>query len=353
MTGGAGDLNAGVVDLRSDTVTRPTAAMRKAMAAAEVGDDVFGEDPTVRRLEEMGARLMGKEAGLFVPSGTMGNLVALLSHCGRGDEVILGDHCHSFIYEAGGSAALGGIHPHPLPNQADGTIDVAAIEGAIRPHDVHFPPTRLVCLENTHNRAGGKVLDVDYMAEVGSVAARHGLAVHLDGARLFNAATALDRPAADLASAADSVTFCLSKGLAAPVGSVLCGSTTFIERARRARKILGGGMRQAGVLAAAGIVALETMFDGLALDHAHARRLAEGLAEIPGIRLDPGQVATNIVILGLDHPRFSPPALQAALAEEGVRVLAIGVDRLRAVTHYEVTGDAIDIALEAFRRLLG
>jgi threonine aldolase len=350
---GDSDRSTAVVDLRSDTLTRPTPAMRRAMATAEVGDDVFGEDPTVLRLEALAAERVGKAAGLFVPSGTMGNLAALLAHCRRGDEIILGDQSHTFTYEAGGSAALGGIHPRTLPNRADGTLDPGEIAAAVRADNVHFPISRLICLENTHNRCGGAVLDAAYLAEVRAVADRFGLAIHLDGARLFNAAVALNVPAGALARAADSVTFCLSKGLAAPVGSVLCGSTDFIARARRARKMLGGGMRQAGVLAAAGIVALETMVDRLAEDHANARRLAEGLADLPGIQIDPGTVRTNIVIFHLERPDLTPDELVTGLARRRVRLFAIGGPRLRAVTHYEVTAAGIEAALEAFAAALG
>jgi len=326
--------------------------MRAAMAAAEVGDDVFGEDPTVNRLEAMAAARVGKEAGLFVASGTMGNLAALLAHCGRGDEVILGEQSHTYVYEAGGSAAVGGIHPRPLPNRADGTLDPEQVEAAVRPDDAHFPRTRLICLENTHNRCGGAVLAPESLAAVRRVADRHGLAVHLDGARLFNAAVSLGVSAADLARPVDSVTFCLSKGLAAPVGSVLCGPRDFVDRARRARKLLGGGMRQAGVVAAAGIVALETMVDRLAEDHANAKRLAVALAGLPGIVVDPARVQSNIVIFELRHRGLSPDDLETRLAALGVKLLAIGGARLRAVTHYEVTSGDIDSALGAFARAL-
>jgi threonine aldolase len=342
----------GPVDLRSDTLTRPTPAMRRAMAEAEVGDDVFGEDPTVRKLEELGAERMGKAAALFVASGTMGNLAALLAWCGRGDEAIMGDACHTFTYEAGGSSALGGIHPHCVPTQMDGRLDPADIEAAIRPDNVHFPPSRLICLENSHNRRGGAVFGPEYMRQVRQLADRYGLQVHLDGARLFNAAVAQDLPASALAADADSVTFCLSKGLAAPVGSVLCGPEDFIARAHRARKMLGGGMRQAGVLAAAGLVALETMVDRLAEDHARARRLAEGIAELPGIGLDPASLRSNILIFELDRPDISPRDLREGLDERGVRILPIGGRRLRAVTHYEVDDAGIERAIRAFQALL-
>ena len=277
------------VDLRSDTVTTPTPAMREAMYSAEVGDDVYGEDPTVNRLQALAAEKTGKEAGLFVTSGTMGNLAAVLAHCDRGDEVILGNLAHTFLFEAGGISALGGVHSHQIPNQPDGTLALDDILAAIRPDDAHFPVTRLICLENTHNRCGGVSLSVEYTRQVGELAHEHGLQVHLDGARLFNAAVAQGVSAAELAGPVDSVTFCLSKGLSAPVGSVLCGSGEFIHRAHRIRKQLGGGMRQAGVLAAAGIVALETMVDRLAEDHARARTLASRLQALPGYGSRPGQ----------------------------------------------------------------
>ncbi|MFN2114302.1 MAG: low-specificity L-threonine aldolase [Anaerolineae bacterium] len=341
-----------VVDLRSDTVTHPTAEMRAAMAAAPVGDDVFGDDPTVAKLEEMAASRMGKETAVFVPSGTMANLAAMLAHCGRGDEIILGAQNHTFLFEAGGTAALGGIHPHPIPNLPDGRLDLGDIESAVRADDPHFPPTRLVCLENSHNRCGGAVLDESYMASVRDVADKHSLAVHLDGARLFNAAAALGTSVAALAADADSVSFCLSKGLAAPVGSLVCGSDVFIQRARRARKMLGGGMRQAGVIAAAGIVALETMVDRLVEDHVNARRLAEGLAEMPGVRIDLDGVQTNIVIFGLEHDGVRPADFAARLRERDVWLLPIGGTQLRAVTHYQVTPDGVEKALEAARSIL-
>jgi threonine aldolase len=340
------------VDLRSDTFTHPTPAMRAAMAAAEVGDDVFGEDPTVNRLQAMAAARTGKAAALYVPTGTMGNLAALLAHCGRGDECILGDQSHTFFYEAGGSAAVGGIHPRPLPNLPDGTMDVALIEASVRADDVHFPVTRLICLENSHNRCSGAVLGLEYLAAVRAVADRHGLAVHMDGARLFNAATALGVPAIEVARHVDSVTFCLSKGLAAPVGSVLCGSEDLIHRARRARKILGGGMRQAGVIAAAGIVALETMVERLAVDHARARRLAEHLATLPGVVIAAESVRTNIVVFGLARDDLTAEALRARLAERGVRVLTVGPTRLRAVVHYEIDDDGIARAIHALSGVL-
>ena len=342
-----------IVDLRSDTVTLPTPAMREAIYRAEVGDDVYGEDPTVNRLEEMAAERLGKEAALFVASGTMGNLVSLLSHCGRGDEFIVGHLAHTFLYEAGGSAALGGIHPRTVPNQPDGTMDLADIEAAIRPENVHFPRSKLVCLENTHNRCGGAVLTPEYTKAVCELAHRHGLAVHLDGARIFNAAVALGVDVKELVEDVDSVQVCLSKGLSAPVGSVICGDKEFIYEARRNRKIVGGGMRQAGIIAAAGIVALEQMVDRLAEDHANARRLAEGLAEIPGLAIDLDRVQTNIVIFDLVSERLTPAELQARLDERGVKLLAIEGRRLRAVTHYGIEAKDIEVALGVIREVMG
>jgi threonine aldolase len=322
------------------------------MAEAEVGDDVFGEDPTVNKLEAMAADRMGKEAALFVASGTMGNLVSLLAHCGRGEEIILGSFAHTFYFEQGGSAAVGGIHPRTLPNQPDGTMTLSDIEGAIRADNVHFPRTRLIVLENTHNLCGGHPLAIDYMKAVGDVARRHGLKIHVDGARFFNAAVALNVPAAQLAADADSVSFCLSKGLAAPVGSVVCGNHDFISEARRARKILGGGMRQAGVLAAAGIVALNEMVDRLADDHTNARKLAQGLAEMPGVSIDPTQIHTNIVYFEVKREDMTVEELVKRLDDDGARMLPVGPGRIRAVTHYHITSDDIDHVLGVAAKVL-
>ncbi len=341
-----------IVDLRSDTITRPTPAMRRAMGDAEVGDDVFGEDPTVSRLEEMAAECLGKEAALFVASGTMGNLVSLLVHCGRGDEFILGDQSHTFFYEQGGSAGLGGIHPRTVVNQSEGTLDLHGIEVAIRPDDIHFPRTRLITVENTHTRCYGSPLDANYMHAVGEIARRYGIKMHVDGARLFNAAIALGVEARDLVAEADSVTFCLSKGLGAPVGSVVCGSRDFISEARRVRKVLGGGMRQVGVLAAGGIVALTEMPDRLADDHANARKLAEGLADMDGLSIDPGRVKTNMVYFEVTRSGMTSQLLPERLGSEGVRLLSTGPNRLRAVTNYHVTSDDIEYALGVFRKVL-
>jgi len=341
-----------IVDLRSDTITRPTQAMRRAMAEAEVGDDVFGEDPTVNRLEETAAARLDKEAGLFVASGTMGNLVSLLTHCGRGDEVILGDQSHTFFYEQGGVAALGSIHPRPVRNQSDGTMDLQEIETSIRQDNIHFPRTRLIALENTHNRCNGTPLGVDYMHAVGELARRYGLKIHVDGARIFNAAAALGIEARDLAAEADSITFCLSKGLGAPVGSVICGSRDFISEARRARKVVGGGMRQAGILAAAGLVALSEMVDRLAEDHANASKLAQGLAEMDSFSIDPATVKTNIVFFEIKRTDIGPQELTELLGAEGVRLFALGPRQLRAVINYHITADDIDYVLSIFHKVL-
>jgi threonine aldolase len=340
------------IDLRSDTVTQPTEAMRKAMYKAELGDDVYGEDPTVNRLEALSAEMAGKEAALFVVSGTMGNLVSVLTHCGRGDEVIMGDQAHTFLYEAGGVSALGGVPVHTVPNLPDGMLDPGQVEAAIRTENIHFPPSRLICLENTHNRCGGAVLTVEQMASIRQIATRYGVALHLDGARVFNAAVALGVPMRSIAAQVDSIQFCLSKGLAAPVGSIIAGTAAYIASARRIRKMVGGGMRQAGVLAAAGIVALEQMVDRLGEDHANARRLAEGLSAIPGVSVNPASVQTNIVLFGLEDPSQSLSQLQQGIAAYGVRANPMDPRHLRAVTHYGITTDDIDATLAAVRQVM-
>ena len=341
-----------IVELRSDTKTKPTLAMREAMFAAEVGDDVSGEDPTVNRLEELAAEMLGKEAALFVASGTMGNLVSVLTHCGRGEEVILGESSHIFVNEAGGMSALGGIFPHIIPNQPDGTLRLEEIESAIRAENIHFPRTRLICLENTHNRCYGAALTPEYTAAVAALAKRHGLLLHLDGARIFNAAVALGVDVRELAQGCDSLNLCLSKGLSAPVGSIICGDRDFIARARRTRKMVGGGMRQAGIIAAAGIVALETMVERLAEDHANARRLAEGIAGIAGIATEPARVMTNILYIDLTDRRFSDEEFLKRLAARGVRLSHTGPARFRMLTHYGITAGDIDAALTALREVM-
>lgn len=340
------------IDLRSDTVTLPTPEMRQAMAEAEVGDDVYGEDPTINQLESLAASMMGKESGLFVPSGTMGNLAAILVHCGRGDEIILGDRSHTFLFEAGGVAALGGVHPRQLANQVDGSLDLDEVREAIRSDDVHFPVSRLVVLENTHNRCGGVSLSEEYTQAMAELAHQHYMRLHLDGARIFNAATAQGVPPANLARPADSVTFCLSKGLCAPVGSVLCGSSEFVRQARRIRKQLGGGMRQAGVLAAAGIVALKTMVDRLDQDHQRALNLAQGLSQLTDFVLDPGVPDTNMVFLSLqENISVSADQVERRLLEYGVKVSAISEKRFRLVTHFWINDAGVEQAIQAFEQV--
>jgi threonine aldolase len=340
-----------IIDLRSDTLTKPTPEMRRAMAEAEVGDDVFGEDSTVNRLEEMAATRVGKEAALLVASGTMGNLVSLLAQCGRGDEIIVGDQAHTYINEQGGVAALGGIHPRVIPNERDGSLDLGRVSAAIRSDNVHYPRTRLVAVENTHNLCSGAPLTPDYMRALGSLARERALRVHVDGARLFNAAVALRVDVKSLVADANSVTFCLSKGLAAPVGSLVCGDRAFIAEARRARKVVGGGMRQAGVLAAAGIVALEQMVDRLAEDHANAQALAEGLVELPWLYVEPVPVRTNILYITVRHSSLRAEQVSALLAQQGVLMLALGQNRVRAVTNYHITSADVNVALDIMRSM--
>jgi len=341
------------IDLRSDTVTQPSPGMREAMAQAAVGDDVYGEDPSVNTLQAMAAAMLGKEAGLFVPSGTMGNLASILAHCNRGDEIILGNVSHTFLYEAGGVAALGGIHPHTIPNQPDGTLTPQDVLTAIRGNDSHFPPTRLITLENTHNRCGGAALSVEYTQSIGKIASEYDLILHLDGARIFNAAAALQVTPSELTESADSITFCLSKGLCAPVGSIICGDAEFIHKAHRVRKQLGGGMRQAGILAAAGIVALETIVPRLAEDHHRARELASGLETIPGVILDPGTPFTNMIYLTLQKD-IPIDAKQVAfrLKEMNILVGVVGARRFRLVTHYWIDSDIVSQTVNAFQEVL-
>ncbi len=340
------------IDLRSDTVTQPTQTMRDAMAAAEVGDDVYGEDPTINRLEVAAAELMGREAALFVPTGTMGNQIAIHVHTEPGTEVIAEAGSHVFNFEMGAMAALSGTLPRPV-STTDGILEPAQVEAAIQPPAGYRTPTSLVVLENSHNLAGGRVMRRERMAELVAVARRHGLPVHLDGARIHNAAAFLGTTAAELAAGCDTVMFCLSKGLAAPVGSLLMGSSQVIERARRVRKMFGGGMRQAGVLAAAGLVALEEMLPRLAEDNRRGRVLADGIAEVPGIDLDPAAVETNIVFFRLDPgARVSAPELTAGLADRGVLVHSLGHDSIRMVTHYQIGDEDVEIAVDAVRQVM-
>jgi len=337
-----------VIDLRSDTITHPTPEMRKAMFEAEVGDDVYGEDPTVNRLEAMAAEMMGKEAAVFTASGTQSNLVAVLTLTHHGDEVILGDQAHILWYEVAGAATLGGVVLRTVPNDGSGRLSLDDIDRTIRGKDIHYPETTLLCLENTHNRCGGAVLTPDYTDEACNLAHKRGLKVHLDGARIFNAAVALGVPACALAQNVDSVAVCLSKGLSAPVGSLLCGRSGFIKRARKFRKMLGGGMRQAGVIAAAGIVALQTMVDRLAEDHANARRLARGLTDIKGITLAQDDIPTNIVMFELSS-ELPVAEFTKRLEEAGVKMGLRDGGPFRAVTHHMVSSSDIDEALARIR----
>lgn len=337
------------IDLRSDTVTQPTDAMRRAMAEAAVGDDVFSEDPTVNELEALAADQLGKEAGLYVPSGTMANLVAVMTHAQKGDEVLLEAESHTFLNEAGGISAVAGVFPRTIAGNL-GYIAPEQLRTTIRSPNVHYPPSRLLCLENTHNRAGGIPFGPDEMEAICAAAHELGLVVHLDGARIFNAAVALGVPAKAIVRECDSVMFCVSKGLSAPVGSVLVGSTPLIERARRFRKMVGGGMRQAGVIAAAGIVALKTMVSRLAEDHANAKRLAEGLAAVPGLSVDLTRVRTNMVLLEVGDPLGGAAEFVARMKHEGVLALPSGAHTIRLVTHRHITHDDVGRALEAVRR---
>jgi threonine aldolase len=341
------------VDLRSDTVTHPTPAMREAMSNAQVGDDVYGEDPTVNRLQEIAALRMGKEAGLFVPSGTMGNLVAVLTHCNRGDEAMMGNLGHTFLFEGGGVAALGGVNPRTLNNQPDGSLLLEDILAGIRGDDPHFPISKLVILENTHNRCGGVPISAEYSQKVGEIAHRNGMFLHIDGARIFNAASAYSLAVSELSGPADSITFCLSKGLCAPVGSVLCGSGEFIRRANRIRKQLGGGMRQAGILAAAGIVALEQMVDRLSEDHQRARNLATSLEKIPGISLSNGLPPTNMVFITIsDEVPLTAAEIVQRLMGHKIRVGITGPRSFRLVTHYWVDDEGVDRTIKAFAEVI-
>ena len=341
-----------IVDLRSDTVTQPTQAMREAMAKAEVGDDVLGEDPTINQLQKLAAERMGKEEGLFVPSGTMGNLAAVLAHCNRGDEAMMGHLGHTFLFEGGGVAALGGVNPRTILNQADGTMDLDELSAGIRSDDPHYPVSRLIILENTHNRCGGAPLTVEYTRRVGELAHRNHMQLHIDGARIFNAAAALDVSASELAGPADSVTFCLSKGLCAPVGSVLCGSSDFIYRARRIRKQLGGGMRQVGILAAAGIVALEQMVDRLADDHLRARCLASALAHVAGLKVDTTLPSTNMVYANLsDDVQLNTSQVAAKLKEFNIYVGIVNPRRFRMVLHYYIDDEGVERSIKAFQKV--
>jgi threonine aldolase len=327
--------------------------MREAMAEAEVGDDVYRDDPTVNRLEELAAEMLGKEAGIFVPSGTMGNLIALLVHCQRGHEVIVGNQSHIYLNEAGGMSALGGIHACPVQYQSDGTLALDAILSSIRSEDVHHPITRLICLENTQNIRGGVPLTAEYTRQVGEIARQNGLSLHIDGARIFNSATAQNVQVRELVAPADSVMFCLSKGLAAPIGSMLVGTIEFIGRARHFRKMLGGGMRQAGVVAAAGIISLEKMTKRLGDDHARAKKLADGLRQVNGLVVDQNSPYTNMVYLNLkDEVQTNSYQITQKMKEYGVLVDPENSRRFRLVTHYLIDDLGVDSTVAGFRKSL-
>jgi threonine aldolase len=342
-----------VIDLRSDTVTHPTPAMREAMAHAQVGDDVFHDDPTVNQLEQDAADMFGKEAGLFVSSGTQGNLIAMMAHCQRGEEVIVGDKCHTYAYEQGGIAQFGGIAPHPIPVQPDGTLSLEDIEGAIRPVNYHFAQTRLVTVENTQNTMGGVPLSPAYMHAVTDLAHRHGMKMHIDGARIFNAIAAYQTTAREMMGDADSLTFCLSKGLCAPVGSVLVGDKAFIDKGRWIRKALGGGMRQVGVLAAAGLIGLHEMTKRLHIDHENAALLAEGLSAIRGITVTAQN--TNFIFFELNsEAKLDAAALSAALKARNIIINAYPTapNKFRLVTHYWITRERVEQVLTAIQEIM-
>jgi len=340
------------IDLRSDTVTHPTPAMRQAMFDALIGDDQYGEDPTVNELEAQAAELMGKEAAVFMPSGVMGNLASVLARCDRGVEAIVGSECHILWYEAGGVSALGGVPMFTLPNDRWGQLDLDQVRASIRSEGPGFPKTGVICIENTHNRCGGTVLSVDYLKSLREVAQERDVPIHMDGARIFNAAAALGVPASELAAQVDSVQFCISKGLGAPVGTLVTGDAPFVANVRKQRKILGGALRQSGVIAAAGLVAFETMIDRLPEDHARARTLAERLAAIPGVTIDLETVQTNIIVFTIPST-LDKAATIAAFKERGLLVSDYGTRGLRLVTHYQIDDAAVARALEILTDVLG
>jgi threonine aldolase len=343
----------GTIDFRSDTVTHPTPEMRDAMAYADVGDDVYGEDPTINRLEELSARILGKDAALFTPSGTMGNLIAVLAHCGRGDEAVMGSQGHTFLHEVGGISALGGVFPQLIPSKADGTMEIDDLRNAIREDDIHHPETKLFILENTQNACGGVPIPADYIQTVASIIQPHDIRLHIDGARIFNAAIALDISPQELVAQTDSVMFCLSKGLCAPVGSMLCGTKDFISRARKIRKQLGGGMRQAGIVAAAGIVALEKMVKRLAEDHQRAKDLAKGLERIDGLLLDKGQPQSNMVYIKIaeDHT-MTPEKLIQLCKEQDILIGQSGPKHFRFVLHYWIGNEDVEKSISIIKKAM-
>lgn len=340
------------IDLRSDTVTLPSQEIRNAISNAKLGDDVFQEDPNVNLLESEAASVAGKEAALLVPSGTMGNLISFLVHCQRGTEAILGNKSHTFIYEAGGISAMGGIHSHQLQNLEDGIIDLDLIKNAIRKDNVHFPVTSLISLENTHNMCYGSPVTKDYIDEVATIAKNNNLKLHIDGARIFNATVALNIKLKKLIENVDSVTFCLSKGLACPIGSVICGSKEFINQARRMRKVLGGGMRQAGIIAAAGLVAFKKMDKQISLDHDNAQKLANGIDTINGLSINGDRVKTNILYFELKSKNINSEKFLNEMTKKGVLFFEVSPNRYRLVTHYGITESDIIYVLEAFQKVL-
>jgi len=340
------------IDLRSDTVTLPSDKIRKAIFDAQLGDDVFQEDDSVNLLEKTAAKLSGKDEALLVPSGTMGNLVSFLVHCPRGTEAILGNKSHTFTYEAGGISAFGGIHSHQLHNEEDGTIDIKSIKNAIRYDNIHFPKTSLISLENTHNKCFGYPLSKDYLDTVSDIAKENNLKLHVDGARIFNATVALDMPLSNLVENVDSITFCLSKGLACPVGSIICGSKEFIKEARRIRKALGGGMRQAGIIAAAGLSVLDNINDQILKDHKNAKLLAEGIDALKGLKINSNQVKTNIIYCRLDTDTMTSEAFLKACKEKGVLFFQYPSGDYRLVTHYGVNKNDIQSTLSTFEKIL-
>ena len=351
-----------IIDLRSDTVTLPPDEMREAILSAKLGDDVFREDPTVNELEVKAAKIIGKEAGLLIPSGTMGNLVSILTHCPRGTEIILGDKAHTFVFEAGGISAFGGIHSRQLKNHADGTINIEDIKTAIRVDNDHFPKTSAITLENTHNLCNGSPLSSDYIKDVAQIARDNDMKLHIDGARIFNAAVGLDVDVKDLVVDADSVTFCLSKGLAAPIGSVICGNEKFIYHARRVRKALGGGMRQAGIIAAAGLFSLDNMLDQIREDHKNAKHLAERINEIEGLAIDLKNIKTNILYFDIEKGKSRCEKLARQthniniypfeIKLEGVRFFESRPGRFRLVTHYGIARDDVEKILGALNNIV-
>lgn len=343
-----------MIDLRSDTVTTPGEEMREAMRVASVGDDVYSDDPTVNRLQELSAQMAGMEAGLFVASGTMGNLVSLLAHCGRGDEIICGKSSHIFLYEGGSVSSFGGIHSSQVIENADGSLPLEDVRDLIRVEDDHHPETKLITIETTHNECGGVIQDLEFFQQTRSLADEYDLKVHIDGARLFNAAVAKNVPITEFTKHSDSVTFCLSKGLGAPVGSVICGNADFIKKARKIRKHLGGGMRQAGIIAAAGIYALENLISRLSEDHRRALMLAKGLNGLPGIKLDPLLPPTNMVFFDLlPNCRLNVNQIQSGLKQFGILTSSVNERRYRMVTHLQITDQDVEDTISSMRHLLG